>query len=92
MFTSNFDLYLKNLKKEGDAVCSAKVVGPKPCGNSECSISTGICGSLTFGSGRLDDYGYWAKPCYVCRDAFRAKQYKKMMYRTPQQPWVFDEC
>lgn len=27
--------------------------------------STGICGSLTCGYGRLDEYGYWECPLYV---------------------------
>lgn len=31
----------------------------KACGRAFCSVSTGICGSLTFGYGELDDYGYW---------------------------------
>ena len=31
--------------------------------HDNCKISTGICNSLTFGSGELDDYGYWEKPC-----------------------------
>ena len=28
------------------------------------SFSTGICGSLTCGYGKLDDYGYWEFPLY----------------------------
>ena len=40
------------------------------CGNKECNVSTGICESLTFGSGELDDYGYWEKPCEKCARAF----------------------
>ena len=31
-----------------------------------CSASTGIHEGLTFGSGKLDDWGYWEKPCTVC--------------------------
>jgi len=43
-----------------------------------CHASTGIHESdnadgspehpwgLTFGKGKLDDYGYWEKPCYEC--------------------------
>jgi hypothetical protein len=37
-----------------------------PCGNPECSCSTGIHDGLTFGSGELDDLGYWDKPCDIC--------------------------
>lgn len=32
----------------------------------KCSVSTGIHDALTFGSGRLDDYGFWEKPCDEC--------------------------
>lgn len=38
----------------------------RKCGNNKCSTSTGIHGGLTFGSGRLDDYGYWSEPCRTC--------------------------
>jgi hypothetical protein len=33
---------------------------PKGCG---CKVSTGICGCLTFGTGRLDHNGFWQLPC-----------------------------
>jgi hypothetical protein len=36
------------------------------CNNFDCNISTGICGSKTFGSGKLDDCGYWDIPCDLC--------------------------
>lgn len=36
------------------------------CGNPECAISTGIHEGLTFGHGKLDDYGYWQYPCATC--------------------------
>ncbi len=39
------------------------------CGRMDCGVSTGICGSLTFGRGRLDDYGYWEIPCAPCARA-----------------------
>jgi hypothetical protein len=42
----------------------------KPCGNSECGISTGICGSITAGTGEVDFNGYWEFPCYVCPKQF----------------------
>jgi len=29
----------------------------------DCSFSTGICGSITKGHGRLDFNGYWEFPC-----------------------------
>ena len=40
-----------------------------PCGNPECYVSTGICDSLTFGRGELDDNGYWEVPCSICARA-----------------------
>ena len=42
----------------------------RSCNNKKCSTSTGICGHLTFGSGRLDDYGYWSRPCNSCARAY----------------------
>ena len=45
----------------------------KPKGHEECSASTGICESPTFGRGYLDDYGYWEVPCYECARAFEEK-------------------
>lgn len=41
------------------------------CENPDCSISTGyFMDELTFGSGVLDDFGYWEKPCYPCARAW----------------------
>lgn len=34
--------------------------------HEDCSFSTGICGSLTAGSGELDYNGYWEHPCFEC--------------------------
>jgi hypothetical protein len=45
----------------------------KWCGNPNCSCSTGIHGGLTFGSGQLDEHGYWTRPCRVCAAASDAK-------------------
>lgn len=36
------------------------------CNNPECACSTGIHEGLTYGSGELDDYGYWEFPCWEC--------------------------
>lgn len=36
------------------------------CGQRECCVSTGIHEGFTFGSGRLDFYGYWEIPCHIC--------------------------
>ena len=40
------------------------------CENPKCSCSTGIHEGLTFGSGELDDWGYWEEPCDVCARAY----------------------
>lgn len=37
----------------------------------ECEISTGVCGRPTFGTGKLDDYGYWESPCWECAKAWK---------------------
>jgi len=42
----------------------------KACGNRRCGVSTGIHDGLTFGRGKLDDYGYWSKPCGPCARAW----------------------
>lgn len=47
-------------------------LGPRPCGNPECSVSSAVDESLTFGSGDLDDYGFWEKPCGTCARAHEA--------------------
>jgi hypothetical protein len=36
------------------------------CGNPDCGVSTGFCDELTFGSGDLDDWGYFEHPCHAC--------------------------
>lgn len=41
----------------------------RPCGNPACSVSIGICERLTFGSGYLDDHGYWDYACGICAEA-----------------------
>ncbi len=43
------------------------------CGKAKCGVSTGICESLTFGSGNLDFNGYWEHGCYEC-----ARQWEKL--------------
>src|SRR3954469_23857454 len=34
--------------------------------HKKCAISTGICGSITAGQGRLDENGYFEYPCFEC--------------------------
>lgn len=40
------------------------------CGNPECGASSGSSEESTFGSGELNDYGYWEHPCDACARAF----------------------
>lgn len=36
------------------------------CKDPHCSASTGICGAITYGTGELDEWGYWQFSCRVC--------------------------
>lgn len=38
----------------------------RPCGNSNCAVSSGIHEGLMFGRGTLDFNGFWSKPCAIC--------------------------
>jgi hypothetical protein len=41
------------------------------CGDEDCGVSTGIVDEeLTFGSGELDEHGYWELPCAKCARAY----------------------
>jgi hypothetical protein len=42
----------------------------RPCGNRECTASTGLHDDLSFGSGYLDFSGYFEKPCATCARAW----------------------
>lgn len=43
----------------------------RPCGRADCGTSTAIDEeTLTYGRGKLDDYGYWEFPCRICAKAF----------------------
>lgn len=57
----------------------------RPCGNPKCSTSTGIHEGLTFGSGELDDYGFWERPCSICArdwDKQRPKLKRELLFTT----------
>ena len=42
--------------------------------HKECSVSTSIDEvTLTFGSGELDENGFWEKPCLPCAQAHKQK-------------------
>jgi len=51
-----------------------------------CKISTGIHNGYTFGSGKLDDYGYWKFPCYECARKWEEK------YPEDKPCWPFEEA
>jgi acyl carrier protein len=38
-----------------------------------CARSEAIDGTLTFGNGYLDDYGFWERPCYPCAKAYHER-------------------
>ena len=40
----------------------------RPAGH-ECLVSTGIHECLTFGTGHLDENGFWSAPCFDCARA-----------------------
>lgn len=40
--------------------------GVRGCGNPECGVASGPDDSYSFGSGDLDENGFWSKPCFVC--------------------------
>lgn len=44
----------------------------KLCGNPDCHASS-FEDIPTFGSGELDEYGFWDKPCSIC-----ARKYEKL--------------
>jgi len=46
------------------------------CGNPDCKASSSISEHLTFGSGELDEHGFWEHPCPICARAFE-KEYPK---------------
>jgi hypothetical protein len=56
----------------------------KLCGNPDCGASIGIHGGVTFGSGELDGYGFWEKPCYVC-----ARQWEALYPN--EKAWPFEK-
>jgi len=45
----------------------------KACNNPKCGVSTSMfMEQLTFGSGDLDEYGFWEYPCAIC-----AREYER---------------
>ena len=61
----------------------------RKCGNPDCSTSTGIHDGLTFGRGRLDEYGYWEFPCRICAKEFDDKlEERKKEFDGPIPSWA----
>jgi len=49
----------------------------KPCGYDDCAVSTAIDETtLTFGRGKLDDFGFWEILCLICA-AEHKREYPK---------------
>lgn len=42
----------------------------KPCGNPNCSATSNIAEDLSFGSGEMDNNGFWERPCAICARAY----------------------
>ena len=57
----------------------------RPCGNPECTVSSGIHEGLTFGSGTICFNGFWSNPCAIC-----ARDYER---RHPEATpcWPFED-
>ena len=45
----------------------------RPPGHDKCKTSTTIYEALSFGKGRLDDYGFWQYPCAECARAWEVQ-------------------
>ena len=63
--------YYQRIRLSDLAPGGRKGEGMNKCGNKDCSVSSGIHGSykypgFTFGSGALDQHGYWSIPCSIC--------------------------
>jgi hypothetical protein len=41
----------------------------RPPGHSKCRASSTIMDTLSFGTGELDEHGFWEKPCAGCARA-----------------------
>jgi len=46
------------------------------CERQECSASTSIADQATFGTGLLDEFGFWEFPCEKCEDAWHDLLFK----------------
>jgi hypothetical protein len=75
VFDTEFDepyLVVLNDLCEESTINAGRCVPLPACGNPNCSCSTGVCERLTFGSGELNNCGYWEFPCWTC-----ARDYEK---------------
>lgn len=81
---------LADLDVERIRLCEADKLGQKPCGHPDCSVSTGIDGSLAFGRGELDSNGYFEHPCYPCARAYEKSNPKagKCWPFSLPRPWL----
>lgn len=53
----------------------------RPCGHSSCKVSCCINEvTLTFGRGRLDEFGFWEIPCWICAEAHKKESPKHFVW------------
>ena len=55
-----------------------------------CHVSSGIHDYLTFGTGKLDDHGFWEIPCFECAREHE-KQFPKCGPCWPHTPEQLEE-
>jgi hypothetical protein len=64
----------------------------RACGNHLCSCSTSIDDeTLTFGSGELDEYGFWEHPCLLCGNDYRTRHPDAVVWPCIPDPWEPDK-
>lgn len=58
----------------------------RACRRRDCIVSTGICGHVTFGTGKLDEYGYWEHGCELCARAYEKRNPGKKTWPSSPEP------
>jgi hypothetical protein len=53
--------------------------------DSDCCSSTTIAGEISFGTGELDDYGFWQFPCRLCAEAYELQTNKVAWPHAPKK-------
>ena len=63
----------------------------KACGNPCCGVSSCFTEQFTFGSGKLDDNGFWEHPCRLCAEQFDRENPGFVKVYGPSIPTVHEE-